>query len=107
MKWHIPLDLAQGAPPETGRLSALLLAHGSMQLRYYRVPRPDPQVPHAQDEVYIIVRGSGVFVNGAERCRFAPGDALFVKAGVAHGFEASADGDVEAWVLFWGPAGGE
>ena len=103
---HVPLADARSAPTEAGRLSALLAARGSMQLRYYKTPAPDPQGPHDQDELYFVQCGSGWFVNGEIRHAFSPGDALFVAAGVVHRFEAFGD-DLEVWVVFWGPLGGE
>ena len=42
----------------------------------------------------------------AERHRFAPGDLLFVPAGVEHRFEEFSD-DFAAWVFFYGPEVGE
>jgi len=47
-----------------------------------------------------------MFVDGADRYSFAPGDVLFVPAGRSHHFEEFSD-DLAVWVLFWGPEGGE
>ena len=106
MPTHVRLTDAISAHNEAGRLSALLGAHGSMQLRYYKTPVPDPQGPHDQDELYFVQRGSGWFVNGDIRHPFGPGDALLVAAGMVHRFEAFGD-DLEVWVVFWGPPGGD
>lgn len=38
----------------------------------------DPQQPHTRDEVYVVVGGTGVFLDGVERRSFAAGDLLFV-----------------------------
>ena len=103
---HVPLAAALAAAPEPGRASALLLSHGTMQLRLYAPRGEDRQTPHAQDELYIIAAGSADFVRGPERVAAGRGDALFVAAGVAHRFEAMSE-DFAAWVVFWGPAGGE
>ena len=84
----------------------VLARHGSMELGYYRPQGTDPQQPHTQDEIYIVQSGSGYFVNGTRREPFAPGEALFVKAGVEHRFEGFSD-DFAAWVVFYGPQGGE
>lgn len=84
----------------------VLLEHGSLELGYYKPDRIDPQQPHSQDEIYIIQSGSGMFVLGDERQPFEPGEALFVPAGVAHRFEEFTD-DFAAWVVFYGPQGGE
>lgn len=106
MPTHVRLADAASAPNQAGRLSALLGAHGSMQLRYYKPAAPDLQVPHDQDELYFVQRGSGWFVNGESRHAFSRGDALFVAAGVPHRFEEFSK-DLEVWVVFWGPVGGE
>lgn len=87
-------------------LYGVLLEHGSMELGYYRPLGIDEQTPHEQDEIYVIHTGSGVFTLGDERIAFAPGDALFVPAGVDHRFVEFSD-DFATWVLFWGPPGGE
>ena len=84
----------------------VLLEHGSLQIGYYRPAGFDPQQPHAKDEVYIVQSGHGHFVLGDERRPFSPGEALFVPAGVIHRFEDFSD-DFAAWVIFYGPAGGE
>ncbi len=87
-------------------LYGVLLEHGSMELGYYRPLGIDEQTPHEKDEIYVIHTGSGVFILGDERIAFAPGDVLFVPAGVDHRFVEFSD-DFATWVIFWGPPGGE
>ncbi len=103
---RVSLDAARSAPLQPGRQSALLLAHGSFELRYYAPRGSDPQMPHTQDEVYVIGSGHGWFVRGDERVPFVAGDALLVAAGVVHRFEDFSD-DFGTWVIFYGPEGGE
>ena len=103
---RVALTQAVQAENEPGRRSALLIAHGSMQLRYYAPTGTDPQTPHDQDEIYIVAKGRGWFSRGAERVAFEPGDALFVAAGVEHRFEDFSS-DFGTWVVFYGPKGGE
>ena len=79
---------------------------GNVRLGIYAPIDTDPQQPHEQDEVYIVVAGSGTFVVDGERAAFTTGDALFVPAGVEHRFEDFSD-DFTAWVVFYGPPGGE
>lgn len=81
-------------------------AHGTLVVELYAPQRVDPQAPHGRDEVYFVARGSGDFVAGGERTRFAAGDALFVSAGVEHRFE-NFSSDFATWVVFYGPEGGE
>jgi len=100
------LEAARKAPLTPGRNSALMLEHGTMSLRFYYPRGTDPQGPHDQDELYVVTRGTGSFVRGAERVPFGPGDVLFVAAGVVHRFEDFSD-DLETWVVFYGAKGGE
>jgi len=86
--------------------SATVFEHGSLQVKMYRPGTEDLQKPHARDEVYFVVNGSGWFVNGSDRHPFQTGDMLFVPAGVAHRFEQYSD-DFSTWVVFYGPDGGE
>jgi len=104
--WWITLAEALATPIPDGRQSVQLLTHGSMRLKYYAPVGHDDQTPHTQDELYVIARGAGWFVNGARRHPFSVGDVLFVPAGVVHRFEDFSD-DFGVWVVFYGPEGGE
>lgn len=103
---RIGIEEARRAPNQPGRRSALLLEHGSMELRWYAPKGEDPQTPHDQDEIYIVASGRGTFLRAGERFPFGPGDALFVQAGVEHRFVGFSE-DFAVWVVFYGPAGGE
>jgi len=85
---------------------AKLFAHGSLSVEIYQPKEVDLQQPHTRDEVYVIISGKGEFINGAKRMTFAPGDFLFVPAGVTHRFENFSE-DFATWVIFYGPEGGE
>lgn len=85
---------------------AVLLGRGTLELGFYRPDGVDDQQSHEQDELYIVRSGRGFFVNGETRQPFEPGEALFVPAGVEHRFEDFSD-DFAAWVVFYGPSGGE
>lgn len=87
-------------------LYGVLLENGSMELGYYKPTGIDEQSPHDQDEIYIVQSGHGTFVRGDQSIPFQPGDALFVAAGVDHRFTDFSD-DFAAWVVFYGPPGGE
>ena len=84
----------------------ILLTHGTMELGCYKPDGVDPQQPHTRDELYIVQSGSGYFVNGESRQPFEAGEVLFVPAGVVHRFEDFTP-DFAAWVIFYGPEGGE
>jgi mannose-6-phosphate isomerase-like protein (cupin superfamily) len=49
-------------------------------------PEPDRQQPHADDEVYVVLEGSGVLEVGGERVELREGHATFVPAGAEHRF---------------------
>lgn len=93
-------------PGPQGQRFAELFRRGTLQVELYAPRGSDPQAPHTRDEVYVVHRGEGWFVHGASRDRFGPGSLLFVKAGLPHRFEGFTD-DLIAWVIFYGPEGGE
>jgi mannose-6-phosphate isomerase-like protein (cupin superfamily) len=94
-------------PGPAGEHNATLFQRGSVTVKL-SIPRKrrDTQTPHAQDEIYVIVRGQGVFVHGSARDAFGAGDLLFVAAGTEHRFEEFTE-DLEVWVIFYGATGGE
>jgi mannose-6-phosphate isomerase-like protein (cupin superfamily) len=51
-------------------------------------PEPDRQQPHADDEVYVVLEGSGVLEVSGESVPVKEGDAVFVEAGAEHRFSA-------------------
>ncbi len=83
-----------------------LFEHGTLSVEIYKPEKVDLQQPHTRDEVYIVISGTGEFLNDNVRTTFCPGDFLFVPAGVTHRFENFSD-DFSTWVLFYGPEGGE
>lgn len=85
---------------------ATILERGSIQVEIYAPSGIDDQTPHTRDELYVVMRGAGWFVNGDTREPFGPGDILHVPAGVEHRFEEFTD-DFATWVIFYGPKGGE
>ncbi|HYO13307.1 MAG TPA: cupin domain-containing protein [Thermoanaerobaculia bacterium] len=91
---------------ESGREFVTLFRHGTLEVEIYKPDRVDRQTPHTRDEVYVVISGSGTFVNGEERHPFEAGEVLFVPAGVVHRFEDFTEG-FATWVVFYGPEGGE
>jgi mannose-6-phosphate isomerase-like protein (cupin superfamily) len=51
-------------------------------------PEPDRQQPHADDEVYVVLEGSGVLDVEGESVELRDGHAAFVPAGADHRFSA-------------------
>lgn len=83
-----------------------VFAHGTLEVEVYRPQGTDEQTPHTRDELYVVISGTGHFVNGDTRRPFQPGEVLFVPAGVEHRFEGFS-ADFATWVFFYGPEGGE
>lgn len=83
-----------------------LFKHGSLVVEIYQPKKVDLQQPHNRDELYVVVSGTGWFVNGDSRKPFQTGEVLFVPAGIEHRFEDFTD-DFATWVVFYGPEGGE
>jgi len=90
----------------TAEPNVSLFARGMLDVKLAIPARPNAQSPHAQDELYIVVRGRGVLFHDGRRDPFDPGDLLFVAAGVEHHFEGFGD-DLLVWRVFYGPDGGE
>ncbi len=103
---HITPDRATKLLERKKELFLTLFEHGSLQVEIYRPDGVDLQTPHDRDEIYVVISGSGEFVNGKDRVTFGPGDFLFVPAGVEHRFVNFTD-DFSTWVFFYGPNGGE
>jgi mannose-6-phosphate isomerase-like protein (cupin superfamily) len=51
-------------------------------------PEPDRQQPHADDEVYVVLEGSGVLEVEGRSVPVQEGHAVFVEAGADHRFTA-------------------
>jgi mannose-6-phosphate isomerase-like protein (cupin superfamily) len=49
-------------------------------------PEPDQQQPHADDEVYVVLEGSGTLDVEGEQVELREGQAAFVPAGAKHQF---------------------
>ena len=64
-------------------------------------PEADRQQPHAEDEVYIVLEGSGVLDVEGTTTTLSEGMALFVAAGAEHRFTAYEQ--LALLVIFNGP----
>lgn len=83
-----------------GKILATLLERKQMYVEVYRPNKIDHQIAHTQDEIYVVISGSGIFFNNGTRSPFAAGDLIFVPAGVEHRFEDFTD-DFATWVIFY------
>lgn len=100
----LPLPAIESWPEGVWDIEAL--AHGSMSVILFTPRGRDYQTSHNQDELYIVVKGSGALLVEERRFPFVEGDVLFVPANKAHRFEDFSD-DLVTWAVFWGPKGGE
>jgi mannose-6-phosphate isomerase-like protein (cupin superfamily) len=85
----------------SGKSYLEFLRHPSMSVGIYDLPAEgaDPQQPHAEDEIYYVVRGRAqIHVDGEDR-PVGPGSIVFVAAGVEHRFH-SIEEDLSILVLF-------
>ena len=99
----ITVEAAQNAlRSHEGKTFLELFRHGSMSVEIYAPIGHDPQQPHEQDEIYVVISGDGIFQNGDQRYPFQPGDLLFVPAGVEHRFLEFSE-DFKTWVIFFMP----
>lgn len=101
-RWLISVEGAMEvlAKHPEGKPFVTLLERGSMYVEIYRPEKVDLQTPHDQNEIYVVISGSGTFFNNGERRPFGPGDLIFVPAGVAHRFEHFTE-DFKTWVFFY------
>src|SRR5262249_48601295 len=96
---------------ELTRLAEERARSGRSYLEFLRVPAlsaglyelpagaEDRQRPHAEDEIYYVVRGRARFRAGTEDRPVAPGQVLFVEAGADHRFHDITE-DLTLLVMF-------
>jgi quercetin dioxygenase-like cupin family protein len=70
----------------------------------YSIPAggTDDQVPHTEDEVYVVTSGTARLVTSSGTIAVEPGSAVFVPAGERHTF-VDVTGDFAAMVVFAPP----
>jgi mannose-6-phosphate isomerase-like protein (cupin superfamily) len=101
---HLPLPATPTWPE--GVWDKSLFEHGTMSLIVFAPRGHDYQTKHSQDELYIVIKGSGKLMIANQPHAFAEGDVLFVPAEKQHRFVDFTD-DLTTWAIFWGPEGGE
>ena len=99
-------EAQESIPGPAGERSVLVLQRGTLDIVLGLPVSPNVQTPHAQDEIYFIIRGRGVLIHDGKRDPFELGDILFVAAGTAHHYENFSE-DLVLWRVFYGPRGGE
>lgn len=74
----------------------------SVGLYQLRAGSEDPQLPHAQDEVYYVISGNAKFTLNDETHSVQPGSILYVAACAEHRF-SEIQADLTALVFFAPP----
>lgn len=104
---HVAASAALARLPRAGgKRFETAFRYGSLQIEIFAPRIRDTQKPHDRDEVYVVLRGSGFYVNAGQRFAFRAGDVLFAASGEVHHFEEFSE-DFATWVFFYGPEGGE
>lgn len=84
------VDAARRRLSEAGGGYEVVHSSPGLELGVYVLvaPEPDRQQPHADDEVYVVLEGSGVLDVEGTRVDLREGQAAFVPAGAEHRFSA-------------------
>lgn len=106
MRFHVSFAESLGQLQKSDDDFAVLFEHGSMRGIIFGPDEIDGQEPHIQDEIYLVMRGSGEFELEGKVVTVGVGDFLFVSAGSVHQFR-NFTADLLLWVIFYGPEGGE
>ena len=88
-----PLDDLLAEQGESDRPYLEFLRQSSMSAGLYVLPAGaiDGQLPHDEDEVYVVLRGRGRFTALSETRDVRAGDTIFIPAGVEHRFHDITD----------------
>jgi mannose-6-phosphate isomerase-like protein (cupin superfamily) len=83
-----------------------LVRTAALSVGRYVVPAgaEDPQQPHTEDEVYVVVAGRATFESEDDRRSVAPGSTIVVPAGRPHRFVDVTE-DLVVTVVFAPPEG--
>ncbi|MGZ3586877.1 MAG: cupin domain-containing protein [Candidatus Limnocylindrales bacterium] len=87
-----------------GRLYHEFLRRPAMSAGLYHLPAggTDPQGPHREDELYLVVAGHARLQVGDDARAVGPGSVVFVDAGVPHRFLDISE-DLDVYVVFAPP----
>lgn len=96
---------------QTSNLLETQEAEGKLYHEFLRVPalsagvyvlpagQPDPQQPHAEDEVYYVISGQGMIMVDGEDQPVQAGSVIYVAAEVEHRFHSITE-DLQILVFF-------
>jgi mannose-6-phosphate isomerase-like protein (cupin superfamily) len=85
---HFALTALRDHHGEGGELYDEFLRVDSLSAGMYVLPaaEPDPQTPHDEDELYVVLSGSASFTAAGETIVVGPGTTIFVPAHEVHRF---------------------
>jgi len=86
---------------QDGTSYAEVLSEESMRVELARYPNPEPKTPHREDELYVVLSGSGMVHVGTETYSVEEGDIVYVEQGLEHDF-FDIDEEITALVVFTG-----
>ena len=90
-------------PPDSGAGQHWVehLRAADLSVGTYSIPRDgaDDQVPHTEDEIYVVTAGRAVLRAGEDSTQVGPGSVVYVAAGETHRFTDVTE-DLAAIVLF-------
>jgi mannose-6-phosphate isomerase-like protein (cupin superfamily) len=94
------------AKASSGRLYEELLRSGRLSAGIYELAAgsEDPQQPHGEDEVYVVLLGQAKATIGDETVPVSPGTLLYVPARIPHWFHEIEE-DLLLVVVFAPPEG--
>ncbi len=93
---------AERAAAQGAYLRFLTERHLSVGLYALDVGEQDPQRPHQQDEVYVVMAGRATLTVGSVSTEVSRGSVAYVPAGVAHRFSHISE-DLRVLVMFAPP----
>lgn len=95
------LDRLRSARADAGRLYEEFLRAPSMSVGLYELPAgaTDPQQPHTEDELYVVLGGRARFTCGSDVGEVVVGDVIFVEARTPHRFHDIVE-DLSLLVVF-------
>ena len=73
---------------------------GKLEAGIYIPDKVDPQTPHDQEELYVVLKGTGTFCLEQDEHAVEAGDLLFVPAKTVHRFKDFSD-DFAVWAFFY------
>ena len=98
----VSLAAARRLTPPEGSRAADVFHDDSVWIRFAAHPTSGPQVPHTQDEFYIVASGTARYRWDGGEAMIGPGDMMFAAAHTPHGYDRFSD-DFSVWVVFYGP----